>query len=128
MNRELTIMNTTIASLSLIFFFLVISACGSRSDLATQISGKWQAVQGTDTVNIKLDQDPKVVIFNNHAYKATVEQINKGSYLIKVKVESEAGETEAWSFRQLWDDNGSMFNLAFKHSGATETLIPGDPS
>jgi hypothetical protein len=121
-------MNTTISSLTLIFFLVVISACGSNADLAAQISGKWQAVQGTDTVNIKLDQDPKAVIFDGHTYKATVEQIDKGTYLVKVKVESEAGKAEVWSFRQLWDDNGSMFNLSFAHNGTTETLVPSDPS
>jgi hypothetical protein len=128
MNRQLTIMNTTISFLSLVFFLLAISACGSNADLAKQISGKWRSDQGTGTVSIKLDQDPKSIIFDGHAYQATVEEINKGAYLVKVNVTSENGQTEAWTFRQLWDDNGSTFNLAFGHNGATDKLVPGDPS
>jgi len=128
MNKQVTLMNCTVSLLSLILFIIVINACGNRADLATQISGEWRTVKGTSTVNIKLNQDPKSVVLDGHAYKASVEQINKGAYSVKVKIESKAGETEEWLFRQLWDDNGSMFNLAFVHNGATETLIPGGPS
>jgi hypothetical protein len=128
MYKQIAIINYTVSFLSLIFFIIVINGCGNKADLATQISGEWRAVKGTSTVNIKLNQDPKSVIFDGHAYKATVEQIDRGAYSVKVKVESEAGETEEWLFRQLWDDNGSMFHLAFVHNGATETLIPGGPS
>lgn len=124
MNKQVTIMNYTVSLLSLILFFIVISGCGSNTDLAAQISGKWQVPKGADTIDIKLDSEPKSIAVDGHIYKAILENINEGSYLVKVKIETEQGNTEVWSFRQLWNDNGSAFRLAFTHGETTETLIP----
>jgi hypothetical protein len=112
--------------------FLLVSSfvigCGSDADMETQISGKWKLPQNNGIVDIKLDKDPKTVVVDGHSYAAVVENVDKGAYLTKVKVDVAPGKSEVWILRQVWDDNGSTFKLAFEHDGKTDTLVPVNQS
>jgi len=123
MRRTLTVQPIILTVVWLILFSVVIG-CGSEPSLEKQISGTWNRIQGNGTVDINLINDPKSVVIDGHAYKAVIEKTDKGSFTTLVKVEIEAGKTEVWSIRQVWDDNGSTFKLAFRHNGTQETLVP----
>ena len=84
---------------------------------------RWQRTDGNGTVEINLANDPKSLVIDGQSYKAAIEKIEKGSYTTLVKVEVETGKAEVWSLRQVWDDNGSTFKLAFRHNGTQETLV-----
>jgi hypothetical protein len=109
-----------------VFFLLFsfVTGCGSKANMETQISGTWNRIEGNGTVDIDLINEPKSLVIDGHTYKAVVEKTDKGSFTTIVKVEVETGKTEVWSLRQVWDDNGSNFKLAFKHNGTQETLVP----
>jgi len=106
-------------------FFLLFSfviSCGSEAKMENQISGLWHRTQGNGTVDIKLANEPKSLFIDGHSYKAVVDKTKKGSFTTLVKAEVDTGKTEVWSFRQVWNDNGSNFKLAFRHNGTMETL------
>ena len=110
------------------FLFSLVIGCGSEASIETQISGSWQRTDGTGTVEINLAGEPKSLVIDGQSYNAAIEKIEKGSYTTLVKVEFETGKAEVWSLRQVWDDNGSTFKLAFRHNGTQETLVPAGQS
>jgi hypothetical protein len=116
--------------LTAVFFLMssIVIGCGSEANMETQISGSWQRPGGNGTVDINLANEPKSLVVDGQSYKAAVEKTDKGSFTTLVKVEIETGKTEVWSLRQVWDDNGSTFKLAFRHNGTQETLVPADQS
>jgi hypothetical protein len=110
------------------FLFSLVIGCGSEVSLETQISGSWQRTDGNGTVEINLANEPRSLVIDGQSYKAAIEKIEKGSSTTLVKVEIETGKTEVWSLRQVWNDNGSTFKLAFRHNGTQETLVPAGRS
>ena len=110
---------------AVVFFllFVVIIGCGGKAKMENQISGTWQRTEGDGSVEINLAAEPKSLVVDGHSYKAAVENIDRGSFTTLVKVEIETGKTEVWSIRQVWNDNGSAFKLAFRHNGTQETLV-----
>jgi hypothetical protein len=123
MKKSMTLQYAISTVIFLLLFSFVIS-CGSQANMETQISGSWQRSDGNGTIDINLVNDPKSLVVDGHSYKAVVEKTEKGSFTTLVKVEIETGKTEVWSLRQVWDDNGSTFKLAFRHNGTMETLVP----
>jgi hypothetical protein len=123
MKKSMTVQYAISTVIFLLLFSFVIS-CGSQANMETQISGSWQRSDGNGTIDINLVNDPKSLVVDGHSYKAVVEKTEKGSFTTLVKVEIETGKTEVWSLRQVWDDNGSTFKLAFRHNGTMETLVP----
>lgn len=111
----------TVVSFIMVFFVI---GCASEGKIEEQISGKWKSTKGDGTVVINLASDPKSLAIDGHSYKAVIKEIDKGSFTTLVDVEIETGKTEVWSLRQVWDDNGSTFKLAFRHNGTQETLVP----
>ena len=127
MRKSLAIQRIIFTAVFLLLFSFVIG-CGSEANMETQISGLWQRAQGNGTVIINLANEPKSLVIDGHSYKAVVEKTEKGSFTTLVKVEIETGKTEVWSIRQVWNDNGSTFKLAFRHNGTQETLVPAGRS
>ena len=125
MRGTLTVQSIVLTVITLVLFSVIIG-CGSEASLEKQISGTWQRAQGNGTVDINLINEPKSLVIDGHTYKAVVEKADKGTLTTLVKVEIETDKTEVWSIRQVWNDNGSSFKLAFRHNGTTETLVsPG---
>lgn len=114
-----------------VVFILAVSiliGCSGGENLQSQISGTWQRTQGDGTVEINLAKDPTSLKIGGQSYPATIEKIDKGTYSVHLKVETIAGQVEAWTLRQIWDDNGSSFKIAFHRNGTQETLEAGSPT
>jgi hypothetical protein len=112
-------------------FFLTVSiliGCSGGEKIQSQISGTWQRTQGEGTVEINLANDPKSLKIEGQTYSATIDKVDKGSHSVHLKVETTAGQMEVWSLRQIWDDNGSSFKIAFNRNGTQETLEAGNPT
>ena len=127
MKRSLTAQRVILTALFFLLFSIVIG-CSSAKKLQTQINGTWQRAQSDGTVEINIVNDPKSLVIDGHSYTATIEKIDMGSCSMNLKVETEAGNTEAWTLRQIWNDNGSSFTLAFNHNGTQEILVDGKHS
>lgn len=125
MHRKLTIPGCTKTIGLLFVLMLAIGGCSSgSSDLASEVSGKYQHEQGDGAVDINLAKDSSTLIIDGQTFKGVVDKIDKGSNTIQVKVEVEGGATEVWSIHQVWNDNGSEFKLNLRRNGVIETLIP----
>ena len=122
MKKSLTVQYVILAAV--FFLFSLVIGCGSQASIETQISGSWQRTDGNGTVEINLANEPKSLVVDGQSYKAAIEKIEKGSSTTLVKVEVETGKTEVWSLRQVWNDNGSTFKLAFRRNGSQEILVP----
>jgi hypothetical protein len=96
--------------------------CSSAENLQSQVSGSWKRTQGQGTVEIDLEGNPNTLKINEKLYTATIDKIDKGTFSVHLKVEITPGEMEDWTLRQIWDDNGSSFKIAFNHNGAKEIL------
>ena len=106
-----------------LFAVSLLIGCGGGEDLSTQISGTWQNGDGDCNVQINLAAEPKTVTLDGTAYPATIDKVDMGVYSVHLKVEAEPGKSEEWIIRQVWDDNGSSFGLAFIHNGTQEKLV-----
>jgi hypothetical protein len=106
----------------------ILIGCSGGEKIQSQISGTWQRTQGEGTVEINLANDPKSLKIGGQTYSATIDKVDKGSHSIHLKVETTAGQMEVWSLRQIWDDNGSSFKIAFNRNGTQETLEAGNPT
>jgi len=109
---------------SFLLLTIILGGCGSNANMAAQISGKWKPVQGNNIMAINLNQNPQTLMIDGHTFQAEVESIDKGSSTMQLKVATDDGPSKVWTIRQVWDDNGSTFKLAFRHDGTTETLVP----
>ena len=124
MLKSLTVQRVTLAT-AIFFTFAFFIGCSSGEKLPKQISGTWQRAQGDGNIEINLVTEPKTLIFDGRSYAATIEKIDMGVYSVHLKVETETGHTQEWTIRQIWNDNGSSFNLAFNHNGTQEKLVNG---
>ncbi len=127
MIKVLTVQRVIFTSVFLILLSSVIG-CGGGEKLQTQINGMWQRAQGDGTVEINIANDPKSLVIDGRSYVATIEKIDMGDYSVRLKVETEAGNTEPWILRQIWNDNGTNFKLIFNHNGTKEILVSGKHS
>jgi hypothetical protein len=112
-------------------FILTVSiliGCSGGEKIQSQISGTWQRTQGEGTVEINLANDSKSLKIEGRTYIATIDKVDKGSHSVHLKVETTTGQMEMWSLRQIWDDNGSSFKIAFNRNGTQETLEAGNPT
>ena len=100
------------------------SGCSGKSELLTQVSGQWQDSQNKSTVEINLAGNAQSLKVNGKSYPVTVDKIEKINYMVFLKVQNGGPEPELWTLRQVWDESGSSFKLAFNHGGEKETLVP----
>jgi len=110
--------------LTVVFIFTVsiMIGCSSAETFQSQFSGTWEGTQGEGIVEINLGEDNNAMKINDKIYPATINKIDKGNYIVYLKVETTAGQLEDWTLRQIWDDNGSSFKIAFNHNGTKEIL------
>ena len=108
-----------------VFGLALVVGCSSGSsskDLTKDISGTWQRVNGDGTVEIHLSQEPLTVTVDGKTFPATITKVDDGSYSLHLKVENN-GQPEEWILRQVWNDNGSNYTVAFIHDGTNEKLV-----
>ena len=110
--------------LTVVFIFTVSIwiGCSSTETFQSQFSGTWDRAQGEGTVEINLAKDNKSLKINDKIYSAAIDKIDKGNFIVYLKVETTAGQVEDWTLRQIWDDSGSSFKIAFNHNGTKEIL------
>ncbi len=104
-----------------------LSGCSSHTDLLNDVSGVWEKLNGdqkTEEVHINLAGESKTVVIDGQSYPAEVETISMDNFQVKLKVQNVNGEAQTWTIRQVWQDNGSDFNLALYRAGKKETLTP----
>ena len=128
MHLQSTILHCNQPIAVLFIVMLAISGCGGSSDLATEVSGKWKLEQGSRMVDINLAKDASSLTIDGRTFKGVLDKVDKGTHTVTVKVETEGGKTEVWSIHQVWNDNGSAFKLNLRRNGATEILVPIEPS
>ena len=114
----------TILTVLAVFGLALIAGCsgGNNKDLTKDISGTWQRAKGEGTVEIHLSQDPLSVTLDGKTFPATITKVDNGSYSLHIKVEN-SGKPEEWILRQVWNDNGSDYSVAFIHDGTNEKLV-----
>ena len=124
MQKSLAVQCATLTA-AIFFTLSLLIGCSSGEKLPSQISGTWQRAEGNGNIEINLVTEPKTVSFDGHTYPATIEKIDMGVYSVHIKVETATGQAEEWTIRQIWDDNGTNFDLAFNHNGTQEKLVNG---
>ena len=67
--------------------------------------------------------DAKSLTVKGKTYPVTVESVEMSNYVVSLKVQNGSAEPESWTIRQMWDESGDSFKLAFNHSGEKEVLI-----
>lgn len=107
---------------------LALTGCSNKGDLLQQVSGQWQDNQNHRPIEINLAGDAKSMTVNGQTYPVTVEAVEMMNYVVNLKVQNGSPQPEKWTLRQIWDENGSKFKLAFSHSGEKEVLIPKSAS
>jgi hypothetical protein len=122
MQRSQTMQWVTLIA-AIFFTFSLLISCSSGENLPAQISGKWQNAEGNCNVQISLATEPRTITFDGHTYPAAIDKVDMGVYSVHIKVEMETGQAEEWIIRQVWDDNGTDFDLAFNHNGTQEKLV-----
>jgi hypothetical protein len=111
-------------ALSIVAAFALLLACSSGGDdLPKQISGTWQRSGGNGTIEIDLVKTPVVLKVDGQAYSASIAKVDNGVHSVHLSVQNGSGQPEEWILRQVWNDNGSDFTLAFIHNGAHEKLV-----
>ena len=101
---------------------LVVTGCGGKQDIVSQMAGTWKSDKGDNPVKINLTGKDKSIEIGGKTVPVTLKNVDKGEYILTVTTTSLAGKTSEWSLIQVWDDNGSHFTIKFKHDGMEETL------
>ena len=114
---------------AIIVIGLTMGGCSNRGgDLLQQVSGQWQDNQNKSKVEINLAGKDKTVTVNGQAYPVTVENVETLNYIVNLKVQNGGTQPDMWVLRQIWDENGSDFKLAFNHDGEKEVLVHSQQS
>ena len=92
---------------------------GSENKLA-EISGIWKRGNDGTTIEINLAGEQNFLKIGEKTVEATVKSVQDD--VISLDVKTDNGQTEKWTLRQVWDDNGSSFSLAFRHNGTYDNL------
>ena len=124
MTRQLATLHTIIPMAILFVLMFTASGCSNSADLATEISGKWKNEQDSGIVDINLAKESSSLTIGGHTFECAVEDIDKGSDTVRLRVTTEGGDTEVWSIHQVWNNNGSAFKLKLRRNGTTEILLP----
>ena len=74
-------------------------------------------------VEINLAGSNKSMKINGKSYSLTVDKVEMDRYQVDLKVENGGMATELWTLREVWNDNGTDFKLAFDHGDKKDTLI-----
>ena len=92
---------------------------GSGNKLA-EISGIWKRGNDGTTIEINLAGEQNFLKIGEKTVEATVKSVQND--IISLNVKADNGQTEKWTLRQVWADNGSSFSLAFRHNGTNDNL------
>jgi hypothetical protein len=104
--------------------FIILTGCSGKNGILEEVSGQWQDSQGKGTIEINLVGESKSIKVDGQAYAVSVDKIEMDRYQVNLKVQNGGDQPELWTLREIWNDVGSSFKLAFEHGGKNRTLIP----
>ena len=93
---------------------------GGSGNKLSDISGIWKRGNDGTTIEINLAGEQNFLKIGEKTVEATVKSVQDD--VISLNVKTDNGQTEKWTLRQVWDDNGSSFSLAFRHNGTNDNL------
>ena len=111
-------------SATCLFVVLIAAGCSSKSDILKEVSGSWHNPGQPGTVDINLVGSNQSMKVDGKSYPITVEKIRMDDYVVNLKVQNGGSQPETWTLREVWNDNGTDFKLAFNHNGKSEMLVP----
>lgn len=91
----------------------------SGNDLA-DLSGLWESGNDGTTIEINLAGEQNFLKIGDKTVEATVKSVE--NYVISLDVKADNGQTEKWTLMQVWNDNGSTFDLALNQNGTKDKL------
>ena len=100
---------------------LVFVGCSSGSgNKLADISGFWKRGNDGIMIEINLAGEHNFLKIGDKTVEATVKSVQDD--VVSLDVKAGNGQIEKWTLMQVWDDNGSTFNLAFRHNGTKDKL------
>jgi len=107
------------AIVAVVFMF---TGCGSNSSITSEITGTWKSAKDGAAIKIDLSGEKKIIEIGGKTIPVTIKKVNESAYIVRVDAQLENGKTLEWTFRQVWNENGSSFTIKFDHNGEVETL------
>ena len=102
----------------------ILAGCSGKSDILKEVSGQWMDKQDNGTIEINLVDEAKSIKVGEQTYSVSVDNINMDRYQVNLKVKNGSDQPELWTIREIWNDVGSSFKLAFEYSGKSRMLVP----
>lgn len=97
-----------------------VGCTGGTGNKLSDISGIWKRGNDGTMIEINLSGEQNFLKIGDKTVAATVKRVQ--DYVISLDVKAGNGQTEKWTLMQVWDDNGSTFDLAFNHNGTKDKL------
>jgi len=97
-----------------------VGCTGGTGNKLSDISGIWKRGNDGTMIEINLSGEQHFLKIGDKTVAATVKRVQ--DYVISLDVKAGNGQTEKWTLMQVWDDNGSTFDLAFNHNGTKDKL------
>lgn len=107
-------------ALAFVLCMVFISCGGSSGNKLADVSGTWKRSNDGTMIEINLAGERNFLKIGNKTVEATVKSVQND--VISLDVKADNGQTEKWTLRQVWADNGSTFDLAFNRNGSNDKL------
>jgi hypothetical protein len=117
----------SLSSLFIVFTLaigLITLGCSGKNKLLKEVSGQWQDSQNNTLVDIHLVGNDKSVTVNGQPYPVSVDKVEMINFLVQLKVQNGSSESQEWTLKELWDENGAHYKLSFNHNGQSDVLVP----
>ena len=101
------------------------SGCGGKDNMMSEMTGTWKSDKSSSPIKINLSAEKKNIEIGDTTVPVTIKKVDESAYVLTVDAKTANGKTAAWSFRQVWNSNGSTFTIKFDHDGEEETLTRG---
>lgn len=117
--RKLNLVVIIAAIVVVVFMF---TGCSGNGTIMSQMTGTWKSAKDGAAIKINLSGEKKNIEIGGNTIPVTIKEVNESAYAVRVEAQLANGKTSAWTFRQVWSENGSSFTIKFDHNGEIETL------
>jgi len=101
------------------------SGCSETKSMMSEMTGTWKSDKNNEPIRINFAGKQKAIEIGSNTVPVKINNVDEGSYMVKIDATLANGNAAVWSLRQVWDDNGSSFTIKFHHDGVEETLTRG---
>ncbi len=119
-NLNIVIILTIVVALGFMY-----SGCGETKSMMSEMTGTWKSDKNNEPIRIDFSGKQKAIEIGSSTVPVKINNVDEGSYMVKIDATLANGNAAVWSLRQVWDDNGSSFTIKFNHDGVEETLTRG---